>query len=237
MIRKLEEIKKRYDKNKKERAADGRITNAYRYVSTPIVYLLSKTPATGDHLTLMGVIFSIVASLSIATGNYVYSILGAVGLHLSFICDLCDGALNRAKKIINPKGMFVEELAHDVFSFSVMMGLGLNAYHHFSDIRVIYLTLATLFFIFMVISVGGKKAMFGKHSGKRPVNITDTIPKRGLSRLALEFMRLFNDMHKMIFILLFAAIFDVIHYAIFFYCPFYFAIVAVKLYKEYNSEF
>ncbi|HSH22967.1 MAG TPA: CDP-alcohol phosphatidyltransferase family protein, partial [Acidimicrobiales bacterium] len=87
---------------------DGRWKNDIERRLEPVGTDLSRTGLTADHLTLIGVLMAVAASLAIANGALRASVLL---LAASALPDALDGAVAKASGTASPRGAFFDSVA------------------------------------------------------------------------------------------------------------------------------
>jgi CDP-diacylglycerol--glycerol-3-phosphate 3-phosphatidyltransferase len=97
---------------------DGRFRTPIEKAVRPIGLLLRKTGMSPDHLTIMGILFAIVAAVAIGSGAL------RVGLALVILAalpDMLDGALAKASNTASQRGAFFDSVV-DRVTDSVLFG-------------------------------------------------------------------------------------------------------------------
>ena len=87
---------------------DGRWKNDIERRLQPVGTDLSRTGLTADHLTLLGVLMAVAASIAIAAGALR---LGVLLLAASALPDALDGAVAKASGTASPRGAFFDSVA------------------------------------------------------------------------------------------------------------------------------
>lgn len=100
-----------------------------RRVSWYITKVLMRTGITANKVTLIHLFMGILAAVFLAFGNYTYSILGVVLMHLSYIFDLVDGEIARYRKTQSWRGKYIDFLAFDVITTSIIFSVSLGLYN------------------------------------------------------------------------------------------------------------
>lgn len=97
---------------------DGKFrVHADKYVR-PLGVMLTRTKITPDHLTIIGLLFSVAAAVSIGAGFLRVGLLLVVAAALP---DMLDGALAKAKNVSSQRGAFFDSVI-DRVSDSFMLG-------------------------------------------------------------------------------------------------------------------
>jgi CDP-diacylglycerol---glycerol-3-phosphate 3-phosphatidyltransferase len=100
---------------------DGRFRAPVERAVKPIGDGLRRTGLTPDHLTLIGVILAVVASVVIALGGLRG---GLVLVILAALPDLLDGALAKASNNASQRGAFFDSVADRVTDMLLLGGVG-----------------------------------------------------------------------------------------------------------------
>ena len=87
-----------------------------KYIFTPISYALTwilvRTPATPNQITIFWGLLMIVASIVFMFDNYYLNILGGVGWVIAYALDYCDGDIARYKNLKSKRGMYQDLVNH-----------------------------------------------------------------------------------------------------------------------------
>ncbi len=97
---------------------DGRFRAPIEKAVKPVGDSLRKTRLTPDHLTLLGLLFAVVAAVTIALGNLALGLLFVV---LAALPDMLDGALAKASGTASQRGAFFDSVA-DRFTDMLLLG-------------------------------------------------------------------------------------------------------------------
>lgn len=97
---------------------DGRFRTPIERLVRPVGLVLRRTGMSPDHLTVLGVLFAVAASVAIARG----SLRGGLALViLAALPDLLDGALAKASNAVSQRGAFFDSVV-DRVTDSVLLG-------------------------------------------------------------------------------------------------------------------
>ncbi|MDQ1412875.1 MAG: CDP-diacylglycerol---glycerol-3-phosphate 3-phosphatidyltransferase, partial [Acidimicrobiaceae bacterium] len=99
---------------------DGRFRSSVDKGVGPIGSALGRTGLSPDHLTALGLVMSVPAAVTIASGRLA---LGLVLLVASAIPDLLDGALAKASGTSSTRGAFFDSVADRVTDAIIMGGV------------------------------------------------------------------------------------------------------------------
>ena len=110
---------------------DGIHSSFNRRLCRPFVRLLSHTSITANHVTLGGVIVSVVSALAFAQGTYIQSVLGAVLFFIAGLFDEMDGMLARVKFMESPWGTWLEGFADGLSYLLLFGGITIGLQRHY----------------------------------------------------------------------------------------------------------
>jgi CDP-diacylglycerol--glycerol-3-phosphate 3-phosphatidyltransferase len=91
-----------------------------RAVLSPLVTLLLKLEVAPDHLTLAGLVLSLVAGFAFFEGE---PVLGAIVLALAGVCDILDGEVARRRGAASRFGAFLDSTLDRLSEAAVLLGL------------------------------------------------------------------------------------------------------------------
>ena len=228
-------IKEIMEKRKiKGSSGKGFITDSLRYISWPFTILFYYLGLSPNQVTIMGIVFVFIPAYFISLGGKTNSIIGSILLIVWFMFDLADGEIARCREKFSPKGSYVDRLYHDISMPVIYFSLGMNAYHFFNHISLIYLGFLTSLFVYTTNVIGLNKVICSKEiSGTTTLGKSSEYVKK--SRLINFVINLFNHPQKMMLYLLVLSLSNLLHYAIFFYAFFNFIIMVFKFIIEYKS--
>lgn len=99
---------------------DGRFRAPIEKAVKPVGDSLRKTRLTPDHLTLAGLLFAVVAAVTIALGNLALGLLFVV---LAALPDMLDGALAKASGSASQRGAYFDSVADRVTDMLLFGGV------------------------------------------------------------------------------------------------------------------
>lgn len=111
------------------------------YVSIPIL----KTNLTPTHITLVWAILAIVSGFFFYSGNYWWSLIGAVVASIGFMFDHLDGNIARYKKIFSDRGYFLDEIGSYLGIPLMLIMIGFGGYNKTGNILWLYLSIITMY--------------------------------------------------------------------------------------------
>ena len=99
---------------------DGRFRAPIEKAVKPVGDSLRKTRLTPDHLTVLGLLFAVVAAVTIALGNLALGLLFVV---LAALPDMLDGALAKASGSASQRGAYFDSVADRVTDMLLFGGV------------------------------------------------------------------------------------------------------------------
>jgi CDP-diacylglycerol--glycerol-3-phosphate 3-phosphatidyltransferase len=99
---------------------DGRFRATAERTLRPVGQQLKRTGITADHLTVLGVLMALAASVAIGRGDL---ILGLVLLVLTALPDVLDGAVAKASGTASSRGAFFDSTADRFTDALLLMGV------------------------------------------------------------------------------------------------------------------
>jgi phosphatidylglycerophosphate synthase len=124
----------------------NKIIKVERYLNRPlaslIVRLVFHTPITPNGVTFCSFFLGLLSAFFLSRGQYIYFILGGVGIQLSSIVDCADGMLARSKNMCSEFGSHLDIFLDRIMDFSMMIGISVGVYR--ATENQIFLTLGFL---------------------------------------------------------------------------------------------
>ncbi len=107
---------------------DDLIEPINRYVHIPLAAILVRplihTPVTPNQVTLLSVLFALVAAFGFSQGTLEGLIAGGVLFEFSLILDCVDGQLARAKNMASDLGRLIDGIGGYIANLGVVVGIG-----------------------------------------------------------------------------------------------------------------
>ena len=101
-----------------------------RYLNRPlaslIVRLVYRTSITPNGLTFFSFFLGVLGVFFLSRGQYIYFILGGVGIQLSSIVDCADGMLARSKNMCSEFGSHLDIFLDRIMDFSLIIGVSVG---------------------------------------------------------------------------------------------------------------
>lgn len=220
----------------------------YRFFSIYITRILIDTPITANQLTIFTILVVIISAALFGFGNYLYSIVAAILLLSIEILDCLDGEVARYKGLSSLKGVYIDGVAHSIFTPVIFAGITLGVFT--TTDKIIFLVfgiLAIVFSALMPVLQGTKdsKFLYKLIAFSKGHNLIDLPPKKespeniakSPSLLKLIFKRGYNFLKFTFlkYIIALAAIFDFLHFLIAIFGIIYPILWLIFFIKEANS--
>lgn len=199
----------------------------YRFFSIYITRLLIATPVTANQVTIFTIFVALASAVLFGFGNYLYSIVAAIILLSIEVWDSVDGEVARYKGSSSLKGVYIDGVAHSVFTPAVFAGITIGVF--MTTNKLIFLILGILAVIFSALipilqDVKDSKFLYKLIAFSKGDNLIDMPPKKEFSEytfhspsiLKLLFKRGYNFLKFTFlkYIIALAAIFDFLHFLI-----------------------
>ena len=84
------------------------IIKFYRFFGVKIAEVLKNTSISPDLVTILSMIFGIIAAFMFIFGDYLLSIIGLILIQVSLVLDLVDGSLARRKQMFSTFGKWID---------------------------------------------------------------------------------------------------------------------------------
>jgi phosphatidylglycerophosphate synthase len=114
-----------------------------RYLNRPlaslIVRLVYRTSITPNGRTFFSFFLGILGAFFLSRGEYIYFILGGVGIQLSSIVDCADGMLARSKNMCSEFGSHLDIFLDRIMDFSLIIGVSVGVYTAFDNKNLLIL--------------------------------------------------------------------------------------------------
>lgn len=95
-----------------------------RQLSYRLTPVLLKMPITPNQITALSLLFGILCAVCFMLGNYIFSIIGALFLTISYTLDNCDGEVARFKKMSSEFGAKFDDMVDWMVDASFFAALG-----------------------------------------------------------------------------------------------------------------
>lgn len=153
----------------------------YRFFSIYITRLLIETPITANQLTIFTILVALMSATLFGFGNYLYSILAALILLSIEIWDCLDGEVARYKGLSSLKGIYIDGVAHSIFTPAILAGITIGVF--ITTNKIIFLVFgisAIVFSALMPVLQGTKdsKFLYKLVAFSKGNNLIDLPPKK-----------------------------------------------------------
>ena len=219
----------------------------WRSFSIYLTKLALYTPLKPDHVTFFMIFWGFIVGFLFSFGTYWYMLVGAIAFEFLYVWDAIDGEIARYKKTSSLNGVFLDLIAHLTNMAVPFIGLTIGIYKLNPSIYVILAGLLASVFSLFCSNVQQIKhhVMFKeliKYSKKverteskkiQKENIKEHLKKITLKSLGKKVNILYNQVYIMQIFLL-GAIFNKLHWVLFFYGLTFPLIWLAKLIYEYK---
>jgi phosphatidylglycerophosphate synthase len=110
----------------------NKIIKVERYLNRPLASLMVRlvyhTRITPNELTFLSFFLGLLGAFFLSRGQYIYFILGGVGIQLSSIVDCADGMLARSKNMCSEFGSHLDIFLDRIMDFTMMIGISVGVY-------------------------------------------------------------------------------------------------------------
>jgi phosphatidylglycerophosphate synthase len=110
------------------RLSEGYIGLFYREVSLPLIWLFVRIGVTANQVTLLWIAAGLISSGLLASGNYWWTIVGALFLQLALLLDRADGDVARYTDNRTLYGKYLDLLGHTLIKSVLFVCVGLGVY-------------------------------------------------------------------------------------------------------------
>ncbi|MBM4168123.1 MAG: CDP-alcohol phosphatidyltransferase family protein [Ignavibacteria bacterium] len=134
-----------YERSLKSRQSDELInTYLLRPIAGLLVTIVSRTPITPNHLTLLSIIAGLGAASLYARGDPTVLPLAGLAVTTKDLLDSADGQLARAKSLFSRSGRFLDSIGDFVVNLAVFSAIGWHLYRESQDLAGMVLAIAGL---------------------------------------------------------------------------------------------
>lgn len=135
--------------------------HVYRKVAAPLVPLLSGLGFTSVHVSVIGIITSMIAGVFFSFGDIKNLVLGYIFLQLTLILDHVDGAIARYTNNQTMVGSWFDKFSNKLHRFFFVLGVSIGVYKATNEAFYLILgSIASFLWIFSVYISETKKMMF-----------------------------------------------------------------------------
>lgn len=201
-----------------------------RKISIYITKILIHTPLKPDHITMLMLAWGFIVGFLFSFGTYWHMLAGAIVFEFLLVLDCLDGELARYKKISSLRGVFLDLIAHFTNTACPFMGLTIGFYKQYPSIYILIIGLSASVFSILCLSVQAAKhhvifkelvdytKKIAQKKSKRASEklIKESTKQNILKSLGKKINYLYDGIYMMQIFLL-AAIFNKLHWVLFFY--------------------
>lgn len=113
----------------------------YRFLATYFTFFLARTPLTPNQVSILSLLFALLAAVFFGFGNLQLAIIGVVFLQIGMILDYCDGQIARLKKLGSNRGAWFDVILGMIQNNLLILGvtIGLLRTHASLGVNSIWL--------------------------------------------------------------------------------------------------
>ncbi|MBL7147252.1 MAG: CDP-alcohol phosphatidyltransferase family protein [Nanoarchaeota archaeon] len=217
-----------------------------RIFSIRITKLLLYTPITANHITLIMIFWGFITAFLFSTGSYWYMLAGAIVLEFLIILDCIDGELARYKKIFSLNGIFLDLVAHVTNVAVPFIGLTLGLYKLYPSNYIILAGFSASVFSILCLDIQALKHhvvireiikyanKIEQTTSKKIHKNTAKISKKNILKSISQGINWLYQGLNIIQVFLLGAIFNKLHWVLFFYGLTFPLMWLIKLIHEYR---
>ena len=222
----------------------------WRSFSIYFTKLALYTPLKPDHITFIMIFWGFVVGFLFSIGTYWYVLLGAIALEFFILLDAIDGEMARYKKTSSLKGMFLDVVAHLTNTALPFMGITIGLYKFNPNLNIVLAGLSVCIFSILCFDIQTQKHHVMLKDIIKYAQKTEQIKSKKILKKVIQesikksFLKsMFKkvnylyDHSYMIQIFLLAAIFNKLHWVLFFYGITFPLMWLVKLFHEYKTGY
>jgi len=139
MLKLEEKLKEKYDIDRCQWEKESFYSLIWRRLSLPITFLLAKTRISANQVSILSLVFGILAAFSYSYGTPDYLILGSFLLFVYQLLDNVDGEIARLKKQTSVKGRLYDNYTGVIKDCFLIFGLTIGFSRQMESINIFYL--------------------------------------------------------------------------------------------------
>lgn len=101
----------------------------YRFLATYLTYFLARIPLTPNHISILSLLFALVAATFFGLGTHANLIIGFILLQIAMILDYCDGQVARLKGLGSQRGAWFDVLLGMIQNNLIVLGIIIGLLH------------------------------------------------------------------------------------------------------------
>lgn len=233
------------DRHNAESIIDEKI---WRVPSIYLTKLLLYTPLKPDHVTMLMIFWGFIVGFLFSIGTYWHMLAGAITLEFLYVLDAVDGEMARYKKTSSLNGVFLDLIAHLTNMAVPFIGLTIGIYKLNPNIYVVLAGLSASVFSVLCLNIQPMKhhvifreiIKYAQKTGQiksKKMTYKKAIKKSTKKDVLKSIGRSINYLYDQIYmmqIILLAAIFNKLHWLLFFYGLTFPLMWLAKLVHEYK---
>ena len=197
----------------------------HRLISIYITKIFILLNLTANQITLLWILTGIISAFFFLQGSYLFSLIGALILLLSFILDFSDGEVARYHKKTSINGYYLDCIGHFIVVSSVVIAISFALFYKFNSLIFLIFGFTTSISLLLIRMASTEKY--------EVLQETKTKPKRTKKQSKSELIVLSNP----VYLILISSILNLLPLLISLYGIFLPILFIRKLYKEFKYGF
>jgi len=131
-------------------------------ISVKITKYLARTNVTPNEITVTSFLVGVVSSIFFSMGDYIYLLIGAILVEVSFTLDCVDGEIARLKNLQTKFGAFLDSVLDATRNVLIVFGAAFGIFAHSQNVLVQLTAFSAMLGVMMMDYAGVKRAnVFG----------------------------------------------------------------------------
>lgn len=170
-------------------------------ISIKITKYLARTNITPNEITVISFLIGVVSSVLFSLGEYIYLIIGAILVQVSFTLDCVDGEIARLKNLQTTFGAFLDSVLDITRNVLIIFGAAFGIYSHTQNLLTQLTVFSAILGVLMMDYVGVKRTnVFGPQ--------LDLIGKRTKNKIGSAVMLLRYEEDAYLFLITLSGLFN-----------------------------
>jgi phosphatidylglycerophosphate synthase len=148
-----------------------------------------NSSVTPNQVTLVSGLFGVAGAILLMLPSYTALFFSAIFIHIYSIFDSLDGQLAKTKNLSSPFGMWLDIFFDKFNDFLLVVGLTLGVYFRTSDVRLLFLGILLMGFVFSVqFLLAINNLLFKKHMLTRKEVISVMVPSHNIDSNLIQYL-------------------------------------------------
>ncbi|GEM_PF-4968892 len=122
----------------------------HKKISKHFTKLISSTTLTPNNITIISFLLLIPAALGFITGEFLWVLIGAIIINLSYIFDSVDGEIARLKNMKSLKGAMIDSVTDRIGDVIIYMSISFGLYIRFNNPLFLIIGSIVIATVFMI---------------------------------------------------------------------------------------